>query len=193
MVKDDRLDNLDVKKSRKTRAPNDDDTTEPSARQDEQTDPGVPEGTIPDASEVEDFEKYGVGPVTVPVREATEFMARLEEAKVNPTTLRKSVTDLSHENKFWRDYAMRTHQWARDLKKRLDEAKKQGKAELDIPPFPEAPFILQSSEGKAPQPSKDTGGEDDYLKGFAKVIGPYIALGKYLKGDDGDEDRKSVV
>ena len=194
MVSDSMLGDMKVKKSRKTREPEPE--TEEPAEEHPQEETGTEtkshDGVIPEAPEAEDFEKYGVGPVTVPVREATEFMARLEEAKVNPTTLRKSVTDLSHENKFWRDYAMRTHQWAQDLKKRLEEAKKQGKVELDIPPFPAAPFVLQQSSTPSESSGKNKAekgdaDDDNYLKGFAKVIGPYIALGKYLKGDDDND------
>jgi len=197
-MKDDMLDNLKVKKGKRPREENleaKDETREVEDDPEKESE----DTRIPEAPEVEDFQKFGVGPVTVPVREATEFMARLEDAKVTGTSLRKSVTDLSHENKFWRDYAMRTHQWAQDLKKRLDEAKKQGKADLEIPPFPDAPFILHQSEDNGKDRDKEkekerererdrknNTGDDDYLKGFAKVIGPYIALGKYLKGD-GDE------
>lgn len=152
--------------------------------------------------EVQDFEKFGVGPVTVPVRDATEMMARLEEAKVSSTMLRKSVTDLSHENKFWREYALKTHGWAQEIKKRLDEAKRHGKSELEIPPFPEAPFIItqQPQPGQqVPRQTRSNRNDDDddddktYLKTLGKVLGPYLMLGKYLKEGDGKESQADAT
>ena len=121
------------------------------------------------------FQKFqGVGPVTVPVGEATDFMANLEHKKLTTTELRKQVTDLTYENKYWRAYALALLEWQEKAKEKLAEAKKRGEKEVTLPPLPRDIIIPMRgrSEGE---------GESDYMKDFAKFIGPYIAIGRYLR------------
>ena len=125
------------------------------------------------------FQKFqGVGPVTIPVEEATEFMAGLEHQKLTTTDLRKKVTDLTYENKYWRAYALALLEWQEKAKEKLSEAKAKGESEVTLPPLPRD-VVFHKGESEREE------GDVQYMREFAKFIGPYIAIGKYLRESEG--------
>ncbi|RLA93378.1 MAG: hypothetical protein DRG69_07185 [Deltaproteobacteria bacterium] len=119
-----------------------------------------------------EFDKFP-GMVAVPIEEATDFFANLEG--VSGKELKKRLTELYYKNRYYRA-------WLNKIYDAYKRAKLSGAQSVLLPPVPdEVKDIFKESK------KDDDMSDKEYIREIMKLMGPYIAIGKALRGEDLEE------